>query len=269
MAGTDPGLQSWPERYLKLLEDMGLSPDQVLGDALPPQPPQPATFLSLSRCLDQPQRLLRKIVIDHPDATDRRTLRAYLSVLQQDLALSVLAPLTLELFFHGRTRLPDPETVILGQDQGRLSGWFQKPVGGTVDTREFVAATSQLVRDWYPVFRKELGVSPGAYWSSIGLGLGAPFSAIWNLGGAHAICGMAQQWLRAFDCEAEAFIDWIPASFQDRLCAIPQRRGCCLKYLVPGGGGYCGTCGVHRKSRLQDLTLPRRSQAPGRRQSVR
>lgn len=267
MAITDSGLQDWPERYLTLLDDTGLSPDQVLADALPPQAPQPVPFLSLARCLEQPQKLRQKILSNHPEVSDSRTLRAHLSVLQQDLALSVLAPLTLELFCLGRTRLPDPETIFLGQDQGRICGWFQEPIGGTVDTREFVAATSQLVRGWYPVFRKELGLSPGAYWSSIGLGLGAPFSAIWNRGGAHAICGMAQQWLQTFDCEAEAFIDWIPASFQDRLCAIPQRRGCCLKYLLPGGG-YCGTCGIHRKSRMGKLSPPGRNQAPGRRQSV-
>lgn len=260
------------DQYDTLLIDSGLDAETVLADALGhQQPPRPAS-LSLAQCLEQPGRLVDQVRQDHPDTRDSNALRARLSVLQQDLALNVIAPLTLRLFLHGRTATPEPERIFLasltspGSDSSEtsaLSRWYQLPGGIAVDQSTFVTAVSEQIRAWYPVFRHSLGISPGAYWSSLGLGLGAPFSVVWNRARPEATCRLAQCWLASFDDRVSRFIDWIPAEFDGQAAAIPQRRGCCLKYLLPDGS-YCGTCGVYRKRRLAAVTRhQRRNPAPG------
>lgn len=265
MAGPERSPEDWPVRYRQLLATAGLDRSTVLaGIPTTCAPEQPQEPLSLAQCLEQPDLLRQRLVQDYPDASQGRRLRARLSLVQQDLALSVIGPLTLQLFCHGQASLPDPHRIFLGPTQagGPVSRWFQASTGAPRNVSGFVEAMTELVNAWYPVFRQELGVSPGAYWSSMGLGLGAPFSAVWDKAGAREVCAMARQWLETFACDAGRFIDWIPVRFQDRLCAIPQRRGCCLNYLLPDGG-YCGTCGVYRKTRMADLSPPHPSQEPG------
>ena len=89
--------------------------------------------------------------------------------------------------------------------------------------RTFVQSVGEITAQWYPVFRRQLGVSPGAYWSSIGLGLGAPFSAVWNLAEPHALCQLAQGWLEQFQNDANRFIDWIPAVFGEQASPMAAR----------------------------------------------
>lgn len=247
---------TWPERYARLLQASGLDRDAVLARALAPASGEQQALFSLAQCLDQPALLIDQVARDYPHAGDASALRAQLSVLQQDLALSVIAPLTLRLFLHGRSPLPDPASIFLappGQGIQAFARWFHVANGDPVDETRFIRSLARLASDWYPVFRKSFRVSPGAYWSSIGLGLGAPFSAVWNLAEPDALCDLAQRWLDESGSEASQFIDWIPAAFGGQRAAIPQRKGCCLKYLLPAGG-YCGTCGVYRKERLAALT---------------
>ncbi|MGM0769170.1 MAG: (2Fe-2S)-binding protein [Pseudomonadota bacterium] len=251
----------WADRFAQLLDQSGLNRTTVLSQALHDSPPERAGLFSLAQCLQQPSLLIKQVGADYPHATTPRAVRAQISVLQQDLALSVLAPLTLRLFHDGRAPLPAPERIFLAPVDRRgeaTSRWFQLPGGTGVDEATFVAGLGTLTSDWYPVFRQKLGVSPGAYWSSIGLGLGAPFSAVWNLAQPQPLCDLAQRWLNQFANDANQFIDWIPAVFGGQTTAIPQRKGCCLKYLLPEGG-YCGTCGVYRKERMAVL----RCQPPG------
>lgn len=99
MAGTDG-----PERYHQLLRSTGLDARQVLSGALAPfEAPRPA-LRSLAQYLAQPEQLHQQLREEQPDATTPRLQRAYLSVLQQDLALQVIAPLTLRLFRTARRR---------------------------------------------------------------------------------------------------------------------------------------------------------------------
>ncbi|PHQ24465.1 hypothetical protein CLH62_16310 [Marinobacter guineae] len=257
MAGPEaagiPG--AWSERYARLLQASGLDTESVFGQALQPAPGERRALFSLAQCLEQPALLIDQVARDYPHASDARAIRAQVSVLQQDLALSIIGPLTLRLFRDGRSPLPDPDRIFLapvGQGAQTISRWFHVAYGGLVDEPAFIRSLGRLASDWYPVFRKALGVSPGAYWSSIGLGLGAPFSAVWNLAEPEALCDLAQRWLEEFGNDANQFIDWIPAVFGEQRTAIPQRKGCCLRYLLPEGG-YCGTCGVYRKERLAAL----------------
>lgn len=247
---------SWVSCYDQLLGESGLDRHAILTNALPPGQGRRPAVLSLAQCLDQPSLLTDQVRRDYTHASDPRALRAQMSVLQQDLALNVIAPLSLQLFRDGHAPLPDPEWIFLApaaHAEVSAPGWFMDPGTETVDEEGFVRSLGQKTKDWYPVFRHELGVSPGAYWSSIGLGLGAPFSAVWNLAEPASLCDLAQRWLREFSNDANQFIDWIPAVFDGKTTAIPQRKGCCLKYLLPGGG-YCGTCGIYRKERLKVLT---------------
>ncbi|WP_417565837.1 (2Fe-2S)-binding protein [Marinobacter sp.] len=257
MAGPEgagiPGV--WSERYARLLQASGLDTKSVFGQALQPAPGERRALFSLAQCLEQPALLSDQVARDHPHVSDARAIRAQLSVLQQDLALSVIGPLTLRLFRDGRSPLPDPGRIFLAPvEQGvqAASRWFHLANWDSVDEPTFIRSLGRLASDWYPVFRKGLGVSPGAYWSSIGLGLGAPFSAVWNLAEPEALCDLAQRWLEEFGNDANQFIDWIPAVFGEKMTAIPQRKGCCLKYLLPEGG-YCGTCGIYRKERFAAL----------------
>ena len=269
----------WRECYRQLLASEGHTADTVLGQALtlkessrpkpPPSDTNRPTPLSLAQCLAHPQRLLRQLEKDHPECSGARLMRAQVSVLQQDLALSVIAPLTLKLFRDGEAPLPNELEVFLGPASGAMatSRWYHAPTGPLLGVDDFVHQLAGQVNAWYPVFRQALGVSPGAFWSSIGLGLGAPFSAVWNLAEAQSVCALAQAWLDNVDCDSNRFLDWIPATLNGQTCAIPQRKGCCLKYLLPEGG-YCGTCGVYRKARLAELNRPAPgsvppSQAPG------
>lgn len=256
-----PAQPHWHQRYTQLLTSNGLDSQALLGAAITPANNTSDSVLTLSQCLAEPEGLTRQICADYPDAAkDRRLLRAYQAVLQQDLALSVLSPLTLTLFRDGQVCLPEPESIFLSEaasGTSPASRWFYKPSGAAITEDGFIQRLSELTDTWYPIFRQELGVSPGAYWSSIGLGLGAPFSVVWNQAGPNALCALAQGWLNEFSNSANQFIDWIPAVFGGQECAIPQRKGCCLKYLLPGGG-YCGTCGVFRKERMAARKTPGR-----------
>lgn len=254
----------WSERYEALLAASGLNARTILNGALQPASGERRGLFSLAQCLEQPAILTQQIMQDYPETGGRQAVRAHVSVLQQDLALSVIAPLTLKLFRDGAAPLPNPDRIFLAPmgnaDAGVTGRWFQVPGEPVVDEAVFVRTVGRLTATWYPVFRHELGVSPGAYWSSIGLGVGAPFSAVWNLAEPEALCAQAQAWLAMFRNDTNRFIDWIPAIFGDQQTAIPQRKGCCLKYLLPGGG-YCGTCGIYRKQRLADLNRQSSTQA--------
>jgi hypothetical protein len=267
MAAPEAARQStWVDRYGQLLQASGLDRERVLSAALQHEAGDGPAVISLAQCLEQPALLTDQVKADYPQASESRTIRARVSVLQQDLALNIIAPLTLRLFRDGETTLPDPDCIGLTpvtQDRaGPAARWFQMASGTSVDEDRFIRSFGSLASDWYPVFRKALGVSPGAYWSSIGLGLGAPFSAVWNLAAPVSVCNLAQRWLREFNNDANQFIDWIPAVFNGQTTAIPQRKGCCLKYLLPEGG-YCGTCGVYRKERLAALRQQKPGPAPG------
>lgn len=265
MAARDNQDPDWLARYRHLLARANLNPESVIDGVLPRSSSDRPALLSLSQCLAQPELLKQQLLGDYPGATDTRALRTLLSVNQQDLALSVIAPLVLTLFRDGRAPLPDPRRVFLGpaHEGATTARWFHDPsISSAVEAGDFVPAMARLVTAWYPIFRRALGVSPGAYWSSMALGLSAPFSAVWNRVDAESVCTLAQAWLEGFACDAHRYIDWIPAEFNGQRCAIPQRKGCCLKYLLPEGG-YCGTCGVHRKTRLEALNHQNRSPEPG------
>ncbi|HKK56097.1 (2Fe-2S)-binding protein [Marinobacter sp.] len=264
MAAPEPTFRNstWIDHYDRLLKASGLDREAVLAGALPRDRNRRHACLSLAQCLRQPSLLVDQVYRDYPDARTPKALTARLSVLQQDLALSVIAPLTLRLFLDRQAATPDPERICLaslactgspGSPEASASmRWYQEPGGTTVDETAFIRSLGQQTRDWYPVFRHSLNVSPGAYWSSVGLGLSAPFSAVWNRAAPEALCELAQHWLEAFDNSARQFINWIPAVFAGQTTAVPQRKGCCLKYLLPEGG-YCGTCGIYRKERLTAL----------------
>lgn len=267
MAGPDPGLQQglWAERFDRLLQASGLERAAVFGQSLQPQACDRRGLFSLAQCLEQPSLLIDQMGIDYPHLSGARSLRAQISVLQQDLALNVIGPLSLRLFRDGRAPLPEPQRIFLapaGEPMEGASRWFQAPGVADVDEATFVETVAKRTLEWYLPFRQLLGVSPGAYWSSIGLGLGAPFSAVWNLAEPAALCSLAQRWLEEFRNDANQFIDWIPAEFGGQTTAIPQRKGCCLKYLLPDGG-YCGTCGVYRKERMAALRRQQQLQPPG------
>lgn len=262
---------AWTKRYTRLLEAAGVCPESFLTQALPSSSEERTGLFSLARCLEDPALLVDQVKADYPSAADARAVRARVSVLQQDLALNIIAPLTLRLFRDGQAPLPDTQHIFLAPDEPGTSvssRWFQTPGAPVVSEPQFVELVGRQTSGWYPVFRQRLGVSPGAYWSSIGLGLGAPFSAVWNLAEPAAVCDLAQCWLGEFSNEANQFIDWIPAVFGGQTTAIPQRKGCCLKYLLPEGG-YCGTCGVYRKERLAALRHQQPSPGPGQWQAGR
>ncbi len=265
MDAPEPELRLWPEHYRQLLAGAGLDRDTELAGALQPEDINRPALFSLAQGLREPELLRQQVRTDYPDAQDNRSVTARLSVLQQDLALNIIAPLTLRLFLHGKAPLPDPERIFLGAlhpGEQPSPRWFLATTEAPVDVCEFVSGMEAQVNAWYPVFRQSLGISPGAYWSSIGLGLGAPFSVVWNRGEPSAVCQLAQAWLNQFECDANRFIDWIPAEFSGQSCAIPQRKGCCLKYLLPEGG-YCGTCGIYRKERMAMVSHQKPSSTPG------
>lgn len=244
----------WPGRYRALLDDNQLDADQVLEASLQtPDLHRPALF-SLAQVLENPECLREQILEDYPEVAEQGPI-ARLSVLQLNLMISVISPLTLQLFRHGTSPLPCPERIFLAALDREQTGqyrWFLAPGEKWADVSTYIRETAEQLEYWYRVFRKPLGVSPGAYWSSAAIALGSPFSAVWNRARAQDVCTLAEAWLGEFDCQAHRYMDWLPAGVGPGQVAIPQRRGCCLNYLLPDGG-YCGTCGVHRKERLSAL----------------
>ncbi|WP_404366957.1 (2Fe-2S)-binding protein [Marinobacter sp.] len=247
MAGTDAA-QAPIKRYGQLLDQAGVCPSSLYEYARPPA--GTGGGVSLAACLDRPSVLATALRQKAGTIADFRDLRVHASVLQQDLALSIIGPLVTRLFLEGESYLPEPSQIRLvpGVESPQ---WHFDSQGPQASMEVFVSRTAGLVNAWYPVFRQEFGVSPGAYWSSVGLALCAPFSALWDKAPPEALCRQATGWLELFDCDAGEFIDWIPAEFNQQQCAIPQRRGCCLKFKLPEEG-YCGTCGVYRKERMSD-----------------
>lgn len=234
------------DHYPGLLVQAGKSTDDLRATLLPSQPEPTGTALSLASILANPEAFSRQLAVA---ATHRQTEpRVLASVIHQSLALEVLGPLTMRLFLDGTTQLPDPRNLWLDTsgDNGR---WHNQGTGTAVSVTTYVELVASLVNAWYPVFRQQLGVSAGAYWSSTGLGLCAPYSALYDSAPPDRLCEHAGAWLARFNCDARRFIDWIPYRFGSSDCAIPQRRGCCQKYRLPEGG-YCGTCGIYRKQRI-------------------
>ncbi|MBZ0334249.1 (2Fe-2S)-binding protein [Marinobacter sp. AL4B] len=261
MAKTETGRQLLAD-YHHLAASRCLKANALLeSDPLPDIRPQ-STLFSLAQLLESPGLIWREIQNNYPDADLPRIQKARVSVLQQNLALQIIWPLVIRLFRDGNSIALNPDQVFLKWKDNDLTWLHLANNSEPLETQEFINALSEQLQKWYPVFRHQLGVSPGAYWSSVGLALGAPYSMIWNQVNPEALCKQANHWLSQFHCEANKHIDWIPAEFNQQRCAIPQRRGCCLKYLLPDEG-YCGTCGVHRKKRMAQIetrqTIPQAS----------
>ncbi|WP_417548593.1 (2Fe-2S)-binding protein [Marinobacter segnicrescens] len=252
MAGAEAGTDSLAD-YHNLLARHGLDRNSLLTSApVPANRQQPALF-SLAQLLDTPSRLEKQVLEDYPDAEHPRLHRARVSVLHQNLALQIIGPLVIRLFRDGSSIDLNPERIFLCRKDSsseELSRWhYSASDQERLESDEFIRVLGKQMQHWYPLFRQQFGVSPGSYWSSVGLALGAPYSLVWNQVNVDELCQQASAWLTRFECEANRYIDWIPAQFSHQRCAIPQRRGCCLKYLLPEGS-YCGTCGIYRKERL-------------------
>ncbi|KPP98051.1 (2Fe-2S)-binding protein [Marinobacter sp. HL-58] len=246
MAGSEQ------QQWARLRDAAGVSAQDIRQSyTLAGHTTAPANALTLAQCLEEPERLAREVHQPIAGIGQQKQRRIRVSVLHQNLALEVIAPLTMRLFLEGSTRLPSAAEIILVPGDETPS-WSWLETASSADTETFVAEMSAQVQGWYPPFRNDHGVSPGAYWSSVGLGLGMPFSLLYNVAPPDRLCALATRWLSRFDCDANRFIEWIPAVFNGQTMAIPQRRGCCLKYLLPEGG-YCGTCGVYRKERIARL----------------
>lgn len=252
MVGAEAGTDSLAD-YHNLLARHGLDRNSLLTSALVPANRQQPALFSLAQLLDTPSRLEKQVLEDYPDAEHPRLHRARVSVLHQNLALQIIGPLVIRLFRDGSSINLNPERIFLireGYSSEELSRWhYSASDQERLEPGEFIRVLGKQMQHWYPVFRRQFGVSPGSYWSSVGLALGAPYSLVWNQVSADELCQQASAWLTQFECEANRYIDWIPAQFSGARCAIPQRRGCCLKYLLPEGG-YCGTCGIYRKERM-------------------
>lgn len=252
MVGAEAGTDSLAD-YHNLLARHGLDRNSLLTSALVPTNRQQPALFSLAQLLDTPSRLEKQVLEDYPDAEHPRLHRARVSVLHQNLALQIIGPLVIRLFRDGSSIDLNPERIFLIRESSsseELSRWhYSASDQERLEPDEFIRVLGKQMQHWYPVFRRQFGVSPGSYWSSVGLALGAPYSLVWNQVDADELCQQASAWLTRFECEANRYIDWIPAQFSQARCAIPQRRGCCLKYLLPEGG-YCGTCGIYRKERM-------------------
>lgn len=240
------------ERYLALVAQAKADVTAIQRHTLSSEPHSEADGLTLAECIANPDCLRTAISTRTGVDTDDRSFRAHASVLQQSLALDIIAPLTIQLFTTGKAPIPDSRFIQLRPDFDNLEAnnwhWIEdRETLAGID--EYAAGVAAEVNAWFPMFRQQLGVAPGAYWSSIGLGLSAPFSTLYDRAPATQLCGEARDWLNSIDCDARRYIDWIAVSLNQQHCAIPQRRGCCLAFKLPGGG-YCGTCGIYRKQRM-------------------
>ncbi len=252
MAGAEAGTD-WLVDYHNLLARHDLDRNSLLTSALVPANRQPPALFSLAQVLANPSLLEKQVLEDYPEAGHPRLRRARVSVLHQSLALQIIGPLVIRLFRDGSSIDLNPERIFLCREDSSADGhsrWDYSASGQErLEPDEFIRVLGKQMQHWYPLFRQQFGVSPGSYWSSVGLALGAPYSLVWNQVNVDDLCQQASAWLTRFECEANRYIDWIPAQFSHQRCAIPQRRGCCLKYLLPEGS-YCGTCGIYRKERL-------------------
>lgn len=243
----------WLADYHQLLARHGLNGNALLSNALTPANREQPALFSLAQLLANPDLLQQQVREDYPDADHPRLRKARLSVLHQSLALQIIGPLVIRLFRDGGSVALNPKRVFLCREpsgpEGQSRWQYAASAQERLEPEAFIQSLSGQMQDWYGVFRQHFGVSPGSYWSSVGLALGAPYSVVWNQVNPEELCKQAGSWLAQFKCEANRYIDWIPAEFSQHRCAIPQRKGCCLKYLLPGGG-YCGTCGIYRKERM-------------------
>ncbi|SFR75588.1 FhuF 2Fe-2S C-terminal domain-containing protein [Marinobacter daqiaonensis] len=248
--------EDWPQRYDRLLASTGMDSRQIRHNfsLTGVKAGETVSGALLRQWMEENGRAERELMADS-GATGPRALVIQASVAQRDLCLQVLGPLTTRLLLDGHSPAPTEDWVIF-RESGTESRWTWQESGteapGEAGIPEWITLVSATLRRWYPWFRKELGLSPGAFWSSAALGLSAPFSALYNTADSQTLTTLASEWLNQFDCDVTRYLEWLPATFQGQQCAIPQRRGCCLDYLLPEGR-YCGTCGVFRKERLATL----------------
>ncbi|MDX1636143.1 MAG: (2Fe-2S)-binding protein [Marinobacter sp.] len=246
------GANDWLATYQGLLADAGVSPSDLAPQAS--LPVSESDGPSLAQCLARPDRVRS----DFGAGLSEQGLRVRASVMQQSLALSVLTPVVLRFLLTGASHLPGDDALrLVANPDDSLDLWAcdqPRPSASLHTLDQLFDTLAGRARAWYPVFRKGLGVSPGAYWSSIGLGFCAPFSMLYDRSEPDRLCQQASLWLDSFDCDARRYIEWIPAMREQGLCAIPQRRGCCLKFKLPERG-YCGTCSIHRRERMSALAL--------------
>ena len=128
---------SWRDLYCQRLKEDGLDPELILTQALcrrdsqgnPQEHPQDSlsSLFSLAQCLKNPDLLIQQVRNDYSAAATAQLQRAYLSVIHQDLALSVIAPLTLQLFRMAKSGSPAPTRSFWR----RLSAKARRPHAGS------------------------------------------------------------------------------------------------------------------------------------------
>ena len=236
-------LSALSNRYNQLLDAIETDPVTPLRQAAPVAC-ETATGTSLAAIMADPAsaEALFAELETMLGAPDRRTTATQL---WKRVALDVLAPAMVIWLTDQRLTLPRPARIRWSWDSQKWHATGEDDGSVYKDPESARQALDQWLADAEGFFRGQWPVTKSGFWSSVALAAIRPFAAIRLELPAEQWQGLSEEWMALMPGPTARYLCWFeePSEAGPRLA--PQRRGCCLKFQLPGKD-HCSTCGVRR-----------------------
>lgn len=236
-------LSALSSRYHKILK--GIEADPVTPLRKPfTMPDETGTEPTLAAIMADPahaENLLAELEAAL-GAPDRRTTATQL---WKRVALDVLAPAMVLWLTDQRLALPRREDIRWSREKQKWQAaasqeWLIHP-----DLAEAQEAFHQWLCEAEEFFRGHCPVTKSGFWSSVALAAIRPFAAIRLELPAEDWRNEADEWMALMPGPTARYLCWFEEVSEAGPRLAPQRRGCCLKFQLPGKDN-CSTCGVRR-----------------------
>lgn len=175
-------------------------------------------------------------------APDRRTTATQL---WKRVALDILAPAMVLWLTDQRLALPGPEDIRWSREKQKWQAAASQNWPLYSDLAEAQEALGRWLADAEAFFRGQWPVTKSGFWSSVALAAIRPFAAIRLELPADKWRDQADEWMALMPGPTARYLRWFEEASETGPRLAPQRRGCCLKFQLPGKDN-CSTCGVRR-----------------------
>ncbi|TDT40248.1 FhuF-like iron-sulfur protein [Halospina denitrificans] len=236
-------LSALSNRYHQLLDRIEADPVTSLRNSVP-VPTEVSTEPTLAAIMADP--VLAETVFAQLEtalgAPDRRTTATQL---WKRVALDVLAPAMVLWLTDQRLALPRQEDVRWSQEKQKWQATANRDWLDYSDLSEAQQALHGWLAEPEGFFRGQWPVTKSGFWSSMSLAAIRPFAAIRLELPAEEWRPQADEWMALMPGPTARYLRWFEEASEAGPRLAPQRRGCCLKFQLPGKD-HCSTCGVRR-----------------------
>jgi len=234
-------LSALSHHYQHLLERLDADPVTPLRQ---PAPRTGADEPSLADTMAGPA-LADSLISDLAAILGSPDTRTTATQLWKRVALDILAPSMVLWLTDQRLSLPEPTAVYWSRDQQK---WFADG-SGQWRHYETTDAATQALGQWLEgteqYFRGQWPVSKSGFWSSVALAAIRPYAAVRLELPAGEWRAQADAWMAMMPGPTARYLRWFEEGSSSGPRLAPQRRGCCLKFQLPGKD-HCSTCGFRR-----------------------